>query len=109
MEPGFIPGVGGAKLKTKEKKKLWKKKLTSISYSTKFYIQNKYFLNISYYKTHQQSITYKISVSYFVHNFCLVYIYIVVEGAWILFIYLFSCKSISKYFRGGETNIYIYI
>ena len=25
------------------------------------------------------------------------------------FIYLFSCRSISKYFRGGETNIYIYI
>ena len=25
------------------------------------------------------------------------------------FIYIFSWKSISKYFRGGETNIYIYI
>ena len=33
----------------------------------------------------------------------------VVKGAWILFIYFFSCMSISKYFRGGETNIYIYI
>ena len=25
------------------------------------------------------------------------------------FIYLFSCRSTSKYFRGEETNIYIYI
>ena len=25
------------------------------------------------------------------------------------FIYLFPCRSISKYFREGETNIYIYI
>ena len=71
-ELGFIPG--GPKLKT-EKKKLWKLKLISILYSTKDYIQNKYFLNISYCKTHQQSITYKINVSYFVRNFCLVHIY----------------------------------
>ena len=47
-------------------------------------------------------------------NFCIVHIYFfyflfVVKGAWILFIYFFSCRSISKYFRGGETNIYIYI
>ena len=76
-------------------------------------MQNEYFLNISYYKTHQQSITYKISVFYFVRDFLLVHIYLfilffVVKGVWLFFIYLFSCRSISKYFRRGETNIYIW-
>ena len=81
------------------------KRRTSISYSTKYYIQNKYFLNISYYKTHQQNITYKISIFYYVRDFCLVYIYffyfvsVVKRHEYYLFISFLVCQqlNISKY------------
>ena len=75
-------------------------------------MQNKYFLNISHYKTHQQSITYKISISYFVRNFCLVHIYFfyfvfVVKGACILFIYFLVGQYLN--ILEEERQIYIYL
>ena len=106
-------GAGGQSLNPKKKKKLRKKKLTSISYSTKYYIQNKYILNILYYKTHQQSIIYKISVFCFVRYFCLVLIYL-----FILFLqlkghafYLFISFLVGQYLNiiEEERQIYIYI
>ena len=85
-QDSYLRGGGeGPKLKTKKKIMKIKTNIYFI-FNKILHTKNKYFLNISYYKTHQQSITYKISVFYFVRDFLLVHIY--------LFILFFVVKGV---------------